>query len=863
MKDKYKIYHKILWLFFTITCLFLFINKTTLVKVKAVSEQDVITNIGYIQDGITEWNHISSSYSPPNQIGQIKIGRNAYLGYTFGAARNSSNKIQNGDTTITKDSSAGTGYLYNSKINIFINQNGYYYGILHQAANSFIGTGGYPERSSDTSLDFAYVNGNLAFNTKNYGILTNLKNKVFFTGIDKNGNVALKIGGYLTTQNLYAKILLRPSPSGAPIVQRELYLYNPKGGTQKTKFQIYFGEDTSIDSTGSPAVDDVPLYAMGNDEGLFMFSAKDPSTSNAKLYVTNDVPDGFTAYMGKTFDPDRWNMKGKSNIGSTTVAGGDITTPNLNYNLTADNINNGDNGRPAGSNLLYGKTANGTLYPVVDKNVKQDSAYTLRWDTVDEFNPGETLHYASTLGASLAGYSLPQVSKTYTNDTFHADGLNHIGDTLHFTLAVQNNGLKSLWSYNRIQDALPDGLTIDPDSVKYKWTGLTTSGSGSGQVDKETVHEVGTVLPSNVNGNVLDFTPTKAQLADKDKYYITFDALIGYDAVNNRDANGNITNSATFTGVNLQVNDGNELYTADVDIPIAPTNFKYMFKKLLRNTTTNADGAFTDTAEGKKDDIIEYQTKFSSIGSDSMKSARYTDTIPDGLELDPESVTVGGVKQDVNVDVNNPNSFWFTLGSHVNNSNITVTFKAKVKSMDQKTVSNTAIMTNVLTSANETYNDLPSSRADLNIAKTMESTSFVEVPSTIDFGSINSANLERIIPNVKTEGRLIVNHTLDTPFQVSVAYDNDTDAIASDGEKLVNSNDTVLFLNQGSASGSDNWQPLSTTGTSINADGFSGPQTNYDLTDYVRFNKWKLRVPANAKAGAYAGKITWSISDTP
>lgn len=862
MNDKYKSYLRILRLFLTIIFFFIFLNKTTLVKVNAVAETDVVQNIANIDDGITDWKYTSSSYSPPNQIGQIKIGKNVYLGYTFGSARNSSNKVQAGDTTITKDSSAGTGYLYNSKINIFINQNGSYYGILHQATNSFNGNGGFPERASDTSLDFAYVTGgSSSLSATNYGILAKMQNKVFYVGHDQNGNTALKIGGYISNQNLYAEVLLRPSLSGAPIVQRELYLYNPKNGTLKTKPQIYFGEDTSIDSTGSPAVDDVPLYAMGNDEGLFMYSAKNPATSDAKLYVTNDVPDGFTAYMGKAYDADHWNLKGKSNTGSTTVAGGDITKPNLTYDQSGTD-SNGDNGRPAGSNLLYGTNAQGTLYPVVDKNVKQDSAYTLRWNTITTFNPGETLHFASTLGATLAGYSLPQVSKTYTNSTPHSDGLNHVGDKLHFTLTVQNNGLRSTWLYNHIQDTLPDGLNIDPNSVKYRWTETTTSGSGNNQVDTENNRGSGTVDSSNVTGNTLDFAPN-TNLIEKGKYYVTFDATVGYVPSTELDSDGNITNTAKFTGQNVQYNDGDESYNASVKIPIKVSNFKPSFKKYIRNTTTDPNSAFETSTDGKKGDTIEYQTKFVNLGTDTMKSGYFTDTLPDGLKFDPNSVIVNDQKQSVTVDPNNSNKFGFNLNSYPSNSYITVTFQAEVTGVTKETVSNTATMTNVLTSGNETFDNIPSTKADLTIAETSPTISFVEVPSTIDFGSINTANLERIIPNVSTDGRLIIDHTDNSAFQVSVSYNNDENAIASNGEKLVNSNDTVLYLNQGSTSGSDNWKPLSTTGTSIKDGGFYGSYTNYDLTNYVNFNKWKLRVPSNTKAGAYSGEITWAISDTP
>ena len=856
MNDKYKSCCRVLWLFLTITCLFVFFGRTTTAKAAGSSEALVIQNIAKIDDGITNWQYKSSSLSPSNEIGQIPIGGNSYLAYTFGAARNSSNKVVAGDTTITKDSTISSGSIYNSKINIFINRNGYYYGILHQPEYSFIGSGGFPERTSDTSLDFAYLNSGSPSLNANYAILPKLQHKVFYTSKDANNNiVALKIGGYFYNLDLYAEILLRPSPTGAPIVQRELYLYNPENGTNKTKLQIFFGQDTSIDATGAPAVDDVPLYSMGNDTGLYLFSAKDPTTSDAKLYVTNDVADGFTAFMGKAYDKDRWHLKGKSNTGSTTVAGGDITKPNLGYEGSGKD-GSGDIGTFAGANLLYGTDAAGNLYPVVDKNVKQDSAYTLRWDENVTITPGETLHYASNLGATLAGYAIPQVSKTYTNSTPHADGLNHVGDKLHFTLTVQNNGLNSRWYYTQIQDALPDGLTIDANSVKFKHTKMVTTGTGHDQVDKEEEVGAGIVDSDKINGNVLDFAP-EANLSDKDKYYITFDATINYDA------KGTLVNEAKFTGLNQVYNTGNKSYTADVEIPVVASTFQYSFKKFIRNVSTDTNSTFGKTASGKKGDIIEYQTKFASTGTDTMNGARFADTVPDGLEFDPDSVTIGGVKQTVTVNDNNPNHFEFDIGAKSNNSFVTVVFRAMVTSMQQKTVSNVATMNNVLTSANGTLNSIPTDNADLNIEETMETTSFIEVPTVLDFGSVNSANVERIIPGQRLEGRLRIMHSNDSAFDVSVSYDNDNDAIASNGQKLVNTDDPVIFLNQNSNANTDNWLPLSTTGTPIKKEGFNGPFDDYDLTKYISFDKWKLRVPSDAQTGAYSGKITWLISDTP
>lgn len=839
---------KVIITILSITILFIFFNKVEIVQ--AASENDVTSNISKINDGIYNWKYESSNYSPKNQVGEIPIGGGNYLDYTFGSARNSGNKVVNGgDNTITQDSTAGTGYLYNSKINVFLNQKGNYYGILHQPADSYIGNGGFPGRTSDTSLDFAYVNGNSSLSASNYGILTKLQNKVFYYGTDTNNNPVYKIGGFIQNQGLYAEILLRPSLSGAPIVQRELYLYNPTTGSKKTKFQIYFGEDTSIDATGSPAVDDVPLYALGNDEGLYLFSAKDPTTSDAKLFVTNNVPDGFSAYMGKVYSNSiDWLTKGKADI----VNGGAITSPTLKFSgglVTEDNTTNGDNGRKAGSNLLYG-IRNGITYPVVDEDHKQNSAYTLRWP-LKEMDPGETLHFASTMGATLAGYSIPQVKKTYTNLTPHSDGLNHVGDKLRFTLTVQNDGLRSSWNFKRIQDAMPTGLTIDPDSASYKWTEMTTSGTGNNQADSEVTKGADTISNSYLSNNKLDFTPN-TNLKEKGKYYITFDATI------NGQASGTLTNTADFNGENITQSDTDKDYKASVDIPVATSNFKYNFTNQLRNISDNANSDFASTASGKAGDIIEYKSVFTSTASDVLKTGTYVNSVikdnPNNLELVSGSVRVNNVLQ--------PDAIG--SGLDIKGSSSTVTFQAKIIGKTKTTISNTAVINKVTTSSGGSYNTLVSTEpAVLNITEENPTTSIVKVPSLINFGSTNSTGLDKTLLNTETKGDLIIDHSNDSKFQVSVSYDNEGAGSMNNGNnKLVQDDGIVLLFNQASSGNGNKWVPLSTAATPIKSDGFDGVYKDSPFTQYVNLNKWKLRVPGTAEPGRYTGTVTWSIQDS-
>lgn len=823
----------------------LFSNKT--INVSAATQADVVNNLKDIDDGIKDWTYKIDVQNQANKVGNIPIGDNISLGYTFGSARDVNNRVvSGGDTTVTHDSVTGTGIQSNSKINIFLNKDGAYYGILNQGANSYIGTGATPGNASNTSLDFAYLTADKTVDFPS-SILNNLQSKVFFYGTDANKRDVFKIGGYLSNQNMYAQILLRPSLSGAPIVQRELYLKNTSTSV-KTKLQVYYGEDTAITASPQPTIDDVPLYSLGNNQGLYMYSSTNTADPNgAKMYVTNNVADGFDAFMGKIYEAGlvTWDSKGRSKTNSH----GEITSPNLKYtggiNPTSDRY--GDRGSLAGKNLLFGIDKSGSTYAVVDSNDKQNSAYTLRWPVIERFEVGQVAHFVSTIGAVPSGYALPEVKKTYTNSTPHSDGLNHIGDKLKFTLTVQNNGLNSLWDLQNIADAMPTGLTIDPDSVNYKWTGMTTSGTGNNQVDVEKEKASGKVPSASVAGNKIDYSPANILMAEKDKYYVTFDATI------NSQATGTLTNGVTFTGANTTPADSPKKYSASVDIPIKKTDFKYTFTNQLRNVSDDENSSFANTASGSQGDIIEYKSVFTSTSSDTMKTANYINSIPSSMELVSGSVTLNGAMQPDAIN-----------NLYIKGSTATVTYRAKITDPTPSTVSNFANMNNVVTNNGDSFNNLISDEAILNITEVRPTTAFKEVPSLIDFGAINSTGKDRILLNTGIKGNLLVNYPKNNNFHVSVSYDNDSsNALNNNGDKLVQDDGEVLFFNQKSTTDTDNWLPILNSPVNISNDSFSGPVEDYDLSELVGLGKWKLRVPGTAKAGKYSGKITWSIADAP
>lgn len=129
-------------------------------QVKAVSTSDLYNAASILAkyDGI-KWTQQTNM--PPNQVGKIPLNDNVSLGYTFGAARDANgNVVTGGDNTITKASTVstenGAPIIKNSKINVFIDNNGSYYGVIHQGANSYIGSD--PGNASNTSIRLCSIN---------------------------------------------------------------------------------------------------------------------------------------------------------------------------------------------------------------------------------------------------------------------------------------------------------------------------------------------------------------------------------------------------------------------------------------------------------------------------------------------------------------------------------------------------------------------------------------------------------------------------------------------------------------------------------------------------------------------------------
>lgn len=835
----YQAIPKVFLLVFTALLMVLTFNTTNaeaITKTQVLAAEQVMRKY----DGISSWRLIDNVAT--NQYGSIPIGGNVSLGYAFGAARDANGNVKAGDKTITLESKYSFNNnipnITNSKINIFLIDNGKYYGILHQGDKSYVG--GNPENASISSIDFALLENS---NTSNpfydgMNLLTNASQidssyktyKLFYTANDKNGRKVFKLVGYFSKKNVYFEIVLRPSPSGSPVVQRELYVYNAE--STAAKFQTFYGEDTGLNPNNddNSSVDNVPMFAIGGGLGLYIESGL--TNSESKLFITNNIDGGFKDFMGRVLaNPDNWSIKGKDPNKA------EIASPKLPV-VTDDNHSsslNGDTNAVAHQNLLVGKSNSGQEYKIIDGSGKQDTSYILRWPYTT-LAPGGVEKYVSNIGATVKPYAIPTVKKTYKNLT-SKDGTNNVGDKLHFTLSVRNDGYGSNWIISKIKDDLPNGLTIDPNSAL--------------------INESGTGIDYNPNTGVTDGATATYE----------FDATINNKAPVYA-PNGILTNTVQFTGYNKGFSD-TRTYEASVDIPIETPDYTYDFTHQVRNVTADPNSDFSDSVDATTGDQLEIKSVFTaSVGI--AENAKYTNTAlddnndgynnqDDKLSLKSGTVFVNGV---LNPDAIQNGLFTksFTPAGQSN----TYIYRVIVNSSTEEIIRNNSTMENVKDVNNKVLSIGPSDTISIRVHPPVPTTSFIEVPELIDFGSINSTGTEKMLTNKQTKGNLIVSHSAETPYQVLVSYDNNSDqALANGDDKLIQDDGLSLLLDNSSNEAVDDWEPLSTTGIPINNQEFVGSDEPLDLTKYVGLDKWKLRVPSTATSGQYSGQVTWTIADTP
>ncbi|WP_195701270.1 isopeptide-forming domain-containing fimbrial protein [Companilactobacillus futsaii] len=828
---------KVLLLVFTALLMVLTFNTTKAKAAAATISKSAVTDAEKVMrkyDGIDSWTFKGDLTT--NEVGKIPIGGNISLGYAFGAARDVNGNVKAGDKTISHQSTVLFPKISNSKINIFLDDNGKYYGILHQGEDSYIG--GSPENASNTSIDFAllessqsasnfYADMNLLANASQIDSANGGIYKLFYTATDKNGKKILKMVGHFYKKGVFFEIVLRPSPSGSPVLQRELYVYNP--GSKNVTFQPFYGEDTGLNPNNgdNSSVDNVPMFAIGGGLGLYIESGL--KNSESKLFITNNIDGGFKDFMGRVLAyPDNWSIKGKDNnkveISSPTLP----VVTNDNHSSSLD----GDTNAKADQNLLIGKSNSGQEYKIVNGNGKQDTSYILRWPYTT-LAPGGVAKFVSNIGATVKPYAIPTVKKTYKNLT-SKDGTNNVGDKLHFTLSVRNDGYGSNWIISKIRDDLPTGLTIDPNSAL-------------------------------ASGNGIDYNPNVG-VTDGATATYEFDATINNKAPVYA-TNGIITNTVKFTGYNKGFSD-TRTYEDSVDIPIETPDYAYDFTHQVRNVTADPGSDFSDSVDATTGDTLEIKSIFTvSVGTakDAIYKNKALDDDGDGLNIEKDklslisgSVYMNGVP--VQDAIQSGLHTHYTPAGQPN----TFVYRIKVNSSTEETIQNSSTMENVKDINSKVLSIDPSDSIYIHVHPPVPTTSFIEVPELIDFGSINSTGTEKMLTNKQTKGSLIVSHSAETPYQVLVSYDNNSEqALAKGDEKLIQDDGLSLLLDNNYDGEPDDWEPISSTGIPINNQEFVGSDEPLDLTKYVGLDKWKLRVPSTATSGQYTGQVTWTIADTP
>ena len=811
---KYNLIAKILT---TLFMSFLFILLTF--PATAVKAADVFN------DGIYNWSKQSTS-----KVGQLPIADGLNLGYAFGLAQDTSGKVTSGgDSTITKPStSPSVDNVYFSKMNIFLNTGGLYYGTVFQPSYKNT-TSIAQEQVSLTSPNFmlAPSNSTKTISARDFSILgvlagnngnTGLQNKEYYVGSDANGNPAFKIVGDFSrtpgsanngTYNLKAELLLRASPSNSAIVHRELYLYNPTDKTQT--FTILFGEDTKLgESDGQP--DAVPIYDLGNKLGLYIknrvTSATDPEY---RLLVTNQLPDGFDHYNGQQYKSGANNwVKG---LNPATVSG---VGAEVNNNPNATVLQNSG-----------------------------DTSYILRWDATT-LEPGETAHFGSTMGVTAKPYSIPSPQKTFTNET-SKDNKNRIGDKLKFSLKISNNGFGANWLYKQVVDEIPTGLQIDPTSLKLSYNnGATTP-----------------IDPTDYDSATRTLTvPTNKSLTDDEFATVTFEANLTQDALNNLDADGYLTNSAKFTGLDNNIaNASDKDFYAETKILVEEPDFNFSFTKQVKNLNDDPDGDYQNSITAKHGDQVEYKIiyKVAEDSKDYLASgAQLTDAIPDGIKR------VG------NATVTGPDGYTYSTPNIdtgiidvKQGESVQIVFKAEVTATSAGIITNLAKVTGGQTSTGQNPGDMITNGADISVQNV---DTFISVPTLIDFGQTNMAGYDKVLTNKSTDGELIVSHPTASNFKVNVAYDN-TDETTQlknpNGDILPTDDSGLIFIRQRTSSNTDlgTWQAISPDGTPIQSDSFTGSQARLNLTNYIGVGDWQMKIDSATDYGKYNGILTWSMVD--
>lgn len=770
-----------------------------------------------INDGLTNWTATTTVPQGYAAATTNDSGDTVRMGFTFGSWSSHD---------LLSTASSGSS-LYYQRSNIFLEETKS--GQSPQNIQAFYGgASSGPWRSLDFSI-IEDVNSKTSRPSPNSSFLDQLQNPTLFVSKSGSDVQALKLMGYYALGDnnnnlLEVEEVLRPSIYSNSGISQELYVKNTT--TVSQTFGIMNGEDTQLENkivgiSGDPDYydpDHVPIYALGNNRGIYFQSNKH------RLNVNTDVTNG----------PNRYSAHPFSNY---LTFDKNFTGTNFDNAQGQEAYNNGL-GYSAGDILL---TKSGTDYP--------DSAYSLLWPSTKDLGAGKTKHYAVEIGMNQSSYSKPWISEQWTNTS--SKDKNYVGDQLKFTVTLGNAGKDSEYQATILRGLVPEGIAVDTKSFKL------ATGTGSAKS-----------VTYNTTNNEVDLSTADAiDLKDNQTAQLTFTGKIADGS-----AGKTLTTTPKLTATELKLNSHQQLdfEGADVNIPVAERTFVAK----LTHTAQDKSRTLPPNYYVPGDQIDFYMDYvINKDSSDSVSVLNFTTKCSPGLTFDDHAVASDGIDNDLQttyqtdhttanwpttVTVKKRDGTSFKAGDHVR---LTITGTAGNSpdgkhSSSYKSVSHTADVSGTLNSGNTIAS------APQKVTVTRQNFAyFVEVPNTIDFGTAITTG--KPITNLTTDGSLKINsYCTDNSFDVRVAYDNTGD------DRLLNGTSGVTVATDNTLLLYGSHPVLSNGGTTVaTIDSSSGSNTNShgkydrltDLTTSVGKDKWTLNTPHHAVPGSYKGKMTWSM----
>ncbi|MGI6094227.1 MAG: isopeptide-forming domain-containing fimbrial protein [Lachnospiraceae bacterium] len=222
--------------------------------------------------------------------------------------------------------------------------------------------------------------------------------------------------------------------------------------------------------------------------------------------------------------------------------------------------------------------------------------------------------YVVEVCAERIGDPQPSVDKTVVNESRKDKNL--VGDRLTYTLTAKNNYPYRDWENAVLQDCIPAGMELDPDSMTLEKNGTELKKPSASCYDVET----------------RTLTVPIGTLSVADTYILTFQTVITQDAIRPDNANAwDLTNVALGKGDN-GVTGSQEVAPNDVeDAKPLPEPESSLVKTAVNQTSKD------NKAQVKDKILYSLKARNAKYGS-VWTGVRILDKIPAGLNVDTDSI---------------------------------------------------------------------------------------------------------------------------------------------------------------------------------------------------------------------------------